>query len=520
MKRLAALLLVLALLLTGCALPKNWDDYTAYRDMEYTRPDLAAHQQALDAACAAAENAQTLKELDNRIWEYYAVFDDCYTNYNLAYIRYSIDLSDLYWQEEYAFCAEHIAQMDAGLDTLYRALAQSPYRTQLEGEDYFGADFFDAYQGESQWDETFLAYLEEEAALEERYYQLCEDSYAVAYYSQEFFEDYAPDMEQVFLELVQLRQEMAAYLGYASYPEFAYDFYYYRDYTPQQAQTYFEAVGQQMVSLYRRMEVLYPQASTAADTMGYLRQCAQAMGGEIADAFSLLSSRGLHHILPGENKQPISFEVFLDSYYEPFIFINPEGTDYDKLILAHEFGHFVNDYVCGGSYAGTDIAEIHSQAMEYLSLCYSPDAVELAKMKKADSICVYVEQSAYSLFEHRVYELTEEALTTENIRSLYTEIGMDFGFETREWNVRDYVLITHLFTEPLYMASYVASNDVAFQLYQTELAYPGKGLELYRQMLSSQDSYLIAFTESYGLKNPFDPSRVEELCRALDPMFS
>ena len=82
------------------------------------------------------------------------------------------------------------------------------------------------------------------------------------------------------------------------------------------------------------------------------------------------------------------------------------------------------------------------------------------------------------------------------------------------------MLITHLFTEPLYMASYVASNDVAFQIYQKELANPGKGLELYRQMLSSQDSYLIAFTESYGLKNPFDPSRVEEICRALDPMFS
>ena len=134
---------VLALLLTGCALPKNWSGYTAYADMEYTRPDLAAHQQALDAACAAAENAMTLKELENRIWEYYAIFDDCYTNYNLAYIRYSIDISDLYWQEEYAFCAENIAQMDAGLDTLYRALAQSPYRAQLEGEDYFGADFFD-----------------------------------------------------------------------------------------------------------------------------------------------------------------------------------------------------------------------------------------------------------------------------------------------------------------------------------------------------------------------------------------
>ena len=46
MKKHIALLLVLALLLTGCALPKNWSGYTAYRDMEYTRPDLDAHQTA------------------------------------------------------------------------------------------------------------------------------------------------------------------------------------------------------------------------------------------------------------------------------------------------------------------------------------------------------------------------------------------------------------------------------------------------------------------------------------------
>ena len=196
MKRFLCLILTLVLLLTGCQIPKNWSYYTAYADMEYTRQDMDAMEAALDAACAAAETAMTLKELENRIWEFYDALDLCYTNYNYSFIQYCIDMTDLYWQEEYAYCAANVSRADAGLDTLYRALAKSPYRAQLEGEDYFGAGFFDAYEGESQWDETFLSYLEQEAALEETYYALCEEASDVEYYSEDFFTGYGQDLAQ------------------------------------------------------------------------------------------------------------------------------------------------------------------------------------------------------------------------------------------------------------------------------------------------------------------------------------
>ena len=50
--------------------------------------------------------------------------------------------------------------MDAGLQELYRALAQSPAREELE--EYFGEGFFDSYENEETlWDESFTALLEE-----------------------------------------------------------------------------------------------------------------------------------------------------------------------------------------------------------------------------------------------------------------------------------------------------------------------------------------------------------------------
>jgi len=233
------------------------------------------------------------------------------------------------------------------------------------------------------------------------------------------------------------------------------------------------------------------------------------MGGVVEEAFSQLEQAGLYDIAYGENKYDSSFEVYLWSYYAPFVFMNPYLDQTDKLTFAHEFGHFANDYVCWGSGAGTDVAEVHSQAMEYLSLCYTEGAEDLEAYKLADSLCVYVEQAAYALFEHQVYGLTGEALTVENVQALYERIGIEFGLDSWDgWDSRDYVAITHLYTEPMYMVSYVVSNDLAMQIYQQEKASAGAGLTTYERCLESQDTYLLDFAENYGLESPFADGRL------------
>mgnify|MGYP002508906516 CR=1 FL=1 len=62
MKRFLCLILAMVLLLTGCQFPMNWSAYTAYADMEYTRPDMEAMEAALEAACNGETVTVTLKE--------------------------------------------------------------------------------------------------------------------------------------------------------------------------------------------------------------------------------------------------------------------------------------------------------------------------------------------------------------------------------------------------------------------------------------------------------------------------
>ena len=123
-------LVVAVVLLSGCAQLKNTSGFsrdweTRYSDMVYTRPDMVRMQQILDDALLAAEGDGFSIILDS-IYTFNEFYDDFYTNYSLADIKYSADLTDLYWEDEYDFCAGSSPEVEAALEELYRGLAQSP----------------------------------------------------------------------------------------------------------------------------------------------------------------------------------------------------------------------------------------------------------------------------------------------------------------------------------------------------------------------------------------------------------
>lgn len=528
------LVLAAALLLSGCGGPfaqvyqrgkELWQTLEAgglpassepLSQMTYSRPDMQVLEDTLLESCRIAREANSSEKVMDAVYDFYDVYDRFYTDLALADIHYSCDLTDTYWQAEYEFCLEQAATADAALEELYYALADSPVRQQLE-TDFFGEGYFESYDDESIWDEAFLALLEQEAQLQSRYQQIMTGDI----YSEDFLEENTLPLAQLLVELVALRQQIAQQAGYDSYPDFAYDFYHARDYTAQQARTYMQAIPQVLGELYRAVnesqvwELSYGYCAEA-DTYAYVQTAAENMGGQIAKGFSILDRGSLCHISYGANKAAGAYEVYLWSYRSPFIYMSPYLEQSDKLFFSHEFGHFLNDYVCGGSYAGTDIAEVHSQAFEYLSLLYAEDTAQLEKYKLADSLCTYVEQAAYALFEQQLYDLEGEALTVDAVMALYERIGLEFGFDSWNWDSRDFVQISHFYLNPMYIISYAVSNDAAMQIYQMEKASAGAGLTVYEACLESQDSYLLRFAEEYGLESPFAPGRLEQVRQTLE----
>lgn len=515
---LISLILILCVLLSGCNLLGS--RLMHYDRMEYTRPDMVAFAVVLQDSCNAALEETDIRKLEDAIWAFYDVYDSFYTNLSLAMIAYSRDLTDIYWEGEYTYCTSQSATADAGLDRLYRSLAKSPLRETLEGEDYFGPDYFDSFEGDSIYDEYMLQLLNREAELCAQYQAVNGEATGTTYYSDEYFSQYGSQMAEIFLELVQLRQEIASYAGYDNYPQFAYDFSHIRDYTPEQAVSYLADIRAELVPLYRGLTVFWDEelsSSSEKETFNYLSSAAKNMGGVMKDAFSDMSEAGVYDITYSENKYATSFEIYLSTYYTPYVFLCPNGTDFDKLSFAHEFGHFCSDYVIpGGSMQGVDVAEIFSQAMEYLSLIYADGGDELTRIKLADSLCTYVEQAALASFEHQVYSLTGEDLTVEGIQTLYEEVCIAYGLDVPQWDSRDYVCVTHFYESPLYIISYVLSNDAALQMYELELEEKGRGLTCFEENLYSAQPYFLAFLEEAGLESPFATGRLIRVRQTLE----
>lgn len=522
--RLLALILSIALILTGCSLDfagyfsrlaKVFQPVT-FENMTYTRPEPELLEEAL-ANCLQSAQGSDLDKLVGHINTINSLCNSFQTSFYLAYIHYSIDMTDPYWASEYDFCSGISTQVQASVDELMYALAASPLRKELEGEEYFGAGYFDDYDGESLWTDEFTELMSRQAQLLTQYYELSSVANMMDPQSEAFYSSVGLQLEQLYIDLINVRLELAREAGFDSYAEFAYDFTYGRSYTPEQTRGYLAQIRSNFVDLYLGLEQSNLWAgslaySTEDMTFGYVKSMASSMGGIIADAFATMESGNLYHISYGENKFNGSFEVFLPDYQVPFVFINPTMTNQDHLSFAHEFGHFCNDYATLGGIPSVDVAEFFSQGMEYLSLCYGGE--ELTAMKMADSLCAFIEQSFLADFEDRLYAMEPEELTAENIRSLYARVAADYGLGDYV-DSRSYVLVPHLYHSPMYVISYVVSNDAAMQLYAMELEQTGSGLDCYTSQLTSTQGDLLEFMKEAGLESPFEADHISSIKKLL-----
>ena len=140
-----------------------------------------------------------------------------------------------------------------------------------------------------------------------------------------------------------------------------------------------------------------------------------------------------------------------------------------------------------------------------------------SRSKMADSLAIYVEQAAYARFEQQMYLLPEP--TVQDLCDLYTQVAAEYGLVDDDFSPWDFVTIPHFYSNPMYISSYIISNDAALQLYQLEQEEPGRGLKLYQGSLDTQQPYFMAFLEEAGLESPFAPGRLEAVAETFRAFF-
>lgn len=541
-KKLLALLLVLAMLLPGCA--KNYADPqvdvttmveekrnlfqtlgpVSFDDMEYVRPDPEGLTAAIEEATAQFPG----QDFDAA----YEVFDSIYnqvleyaTMDTIAMIRYYQNMSDAALQEESEFCDTGYTDVSTAFDTYCDLIADSDLKATFESEEYYGEGFFDGYGSDSLDLSLAKEQFARQTDLEAQYNRIMASASTDAYgdYTGQDLEDIA----EIYVELIQVRNEIASIYGYDSFESYACENIYDRDYDSAETQVFLQGIKDHIVPVFDRLCGSYYAYSinfTACDEedmLNYASSAAKAMGGEVLEGWKFMTENGLCDLSYSDNKYNGSFETFLYTYEVPFVFVNPTGSLGDELTTVHEFGHFLQDYIWTGEHgANIDVAEIFSQSLEYLSLDYaditSRQRENMLAYQLMSCVNVYIQQAAFYEFEQQAYRLPESERNVQGLNTLFARIMAEYHI-TDYYSISDafWAQIPHLFSSPYYVISYCTSIDAAVQVFEYQVN-TGEGLELYLDLMYESDQPLLVMLETCGLESPFTADRMEHAAAFLE----
>ena len=574
MKRLFALILVICLLLTGCGSAEvlqqlmhqgrgtfarivwdiqNYDPIRPFSQMPYESPDARKLNDAFGQARTLAERGEDVDALIAALDKAFIAYNRFYTLDTIAMIRSDSDQTDEYYRDEYTRCEIMSAQVEQWYDQMLRACAASDLRPELEKCGYFAPGDLDYYEQEEEYDDALVALYQRESELLSDYRailaddeveidgekmsldeylareSLSEEEYQSAYLA--WLERVNGEIAGIYAELIGIRLDIAARLGYDSYEQYCYDMFG-RDYTPEEANAWLEEI-RQVLGPYREEllargeydRICYPDLSER-QLMDWLREVMEELGEPAAEAFDFMEEYELCSVSADLKKAATSYTVYLYSYDTPYLFVDAYGDVEDLLTTGHEFGHFLAAYSQGIWDAPLDLDETWSQGMELLVLekLYGKMSQynELLRIKLLGAVDDYTSQAAYCAFEQAVYQLPEEERTAERFNELSLACMRDYGQVDGDEAVASmwWTQVEHIFEFPFYIVSYCTSADAAMQLYELALEDPDAAWEAYNILLDAWDLPYADALEEAGLESPMVPGhakRVKETVEAKLP---
>ena len=506
------------------------DDTLTFDQLEYSRPDVGAMKSLAGNIQKLLDEHASRKDVVSSLDEFFEMYSNFSTMAVLSRIYCDLDVNDEYYAGEYSYCSNMCGEVLRLYDDVMLACAGSHMYPFLDSK-YFDGMLLENYyaSGEDGYipDDELVELQTKESELLNDYRRLLIDFYASdSYYK---YEEYNGPAAEIYIELVKLRRAIAEEMGYDSYIEYAYDGFG-REYEPDDLVEYTAAVKQKLVPLYKELsgadafdDMYYELRELSEDeTLSVLSAAVQKMGDGAYEPLQFMKNSGLYDISASDSKLDSSYVIYLDGYNVPYLFSKTFGLADDVLTVGHEFGHYVDHYINYGVDLSNDSAEMFSQGMEYLLLEYIDDeelAAELTEYKMLNSLYVYISQLSLNEFEERVYALSDEELTVENINSIFSEVAEEYGYAD-EYDADLlpclWIDIPHLFNKPFYVISYCVSDSAAFELYNLELGESGRGLDAYLSLVDVSDEYgFLELLENEGLSSPLTADTIDRIAGTL-----
>ncbi len=447
-----------------------------FNEMPYKRPDVDALLSDLEDAAKRFEAAGSAEEQLDILREVEQISSTFETMGTIAYIRYSIDTRDPFYEAEQAFYDEVSPRLSEKSQLLALAMVNSKFRPELEqalGE----VSFINTEMQIKSFSPEIVGLMQEENALTSEYQKLYAsakidfDGKAVTIaqlgsYKQSpdravrkaaveaegrFFDENREKFDEIFDKLVKNRTEQAKKLGYENFVELGYLRRQRNCYGPADVATFRRQIIEDVVPVVNKIKdeqkerigvddfkfydngFIFPDGNptpkgTPEELLAAGKQMYTEMSPETAEFIAQMFDMDLFDVVATEGKAPGGYCTQIADYRCPFIFSNFNGTADDVDVLTHEAGHAFAAFM---SYKTIDWSinrqpsmegcETHSMTMEFLTspwhhLFFKEDTAKYERAHAADALIFLPYGTMVDHFQEIVYahpELTPEERNAE-----------------------------------------------------------------------------------------------------------
>ena len=397
-----------------------------FSTLEYRRPDLDQLKKQLAEWKAAVEDAGSYEELRAIFLQRDRVFCELNTQCTLAYVRNTLDTRDEFYEKEVEYLDEAGPLLEQADVAFNEAVAGSRFRPELEKE--FGKQLFVGIDLQKKlFCEENIPLRQRESRLTNEYQKIMATAeipfdgktlnlYGVQKYFEnpdrevrraavraysKFYQNNEPRLEEIWDELIRIRNQIGKNLGYENYIPVGYLEQGRTDYGEKEVAAFREQVRTVLVPLCQKLykaqakrlgldavcfcdeKMIFPDgnAEPAGDD-AFMVRTAQQMYHEISPETGEFIDFMIEHELMDLQNKPgkasTGYMTSLPSLKAPFVFSCFNHTIFDMQVLTHELGHAFAGYMAMrnqpiSDYYGesTDIAEIHSMSMEQFAYPYA-----------------------------------------------------------------------------------------------------------------------------------------------------
>lgn len=543
-------------------------DYEAYKkDARTTIQQLKEAASADDAKAAVKKMSEMMRGIDTQV--------------NLSYVRHTIDTRDEFYEQEDHYWNEHYPLYTELHTEYYRAVLESPYRGELE--EVLPSTFFRMAEFQlKSFDPSIIDLLQKENELTSAYQKLIasaqieydgkklnlaqfgpylespdRDTRKSASDAQwRFFEENENAFDDIYDQLVKVRDEMAKKLGYKDFVELGYLRMMRFDYNRDMVQTYREQVLQDVVplasKLYDRqakrigiekmkhydlpLNFLDGNAVPQGDP-DYIVEMGKKMyhelSSETGEFIDFMVEHDLLDLLAKEGKASGGYCTYIANYRSPFIFANFNGTSGDVDVLTHEAGHAFQTYQSRWIeqpevvFPTSESAEIHSMSMEFFTYpwmeLFFKEQTDKYKFEHLSSALQFLPYGVLvDHFQHEVYENPE--MTPEERKATWRKLEKMYN-PHKDYSENPFLeqgtfwfRQGHIFEDPFYYIDYTLAQVCAFQFWKRALIDKDETawsdyLEICR--VGGTQSFL-EMVKTANLKSPFEEGSLTGVTQALE----